>query len=344
MTAVGSTRHRLSRVLVGLLILLAIVAIAAFAAFKCSPWPSVLIIRREFSRDGINGNAALSHRVPPGIRTQAAIQYNANDPNALLDIYRPVALDGHALPVVFWIHGGGYIAGSRTEMANYARILAAGDYAVVAVDYPLAPEHPYPVPVVALNHALTFLSDNAAQLHLDRNRFILAGDSAGAQLAAQIALLVSSPVYAKAMGIHPGIARSQLLGTVLFCGPYDGRVIVSEASSSKLARTFIWSYFGSLNPPVSMLDAFSIVPHVTPEFPASFISVGNIDVLAPQSYALADALRHQGVHVETLFYPASHTPALDHEYQFDLALPESNEALKQTQAFLLGLTAHKSGQ
>lgn len=107
MTAVGSTRHRLSRVLVGLLILLAIVAIAAFAAFKCSPWPSVLIIRREFSRDGINGNAALSHRVPPGIRTQAAIQYNANDPNALLDIYRPVALDGHALPVVFWIHGGG---------------------------------------------------------------------------------------------------------------------------------------------------------------------------------------------------------------------------------------------
>jgi acetyl esterase/lipase len=342
MTAVGSTRHRLSRVLAGLLILLTIVAITTFAAYKCSPWPSVLIIRREFGRDGVDGNAALSNRVPPGIRTQAAIQYNANDPNALLDIYRPAALDGHALPVIFWIHGGGYVAGSRTEMANYARILAAGGYAVIAADYPLAPEHPYPVPVAALNRALVFLSDNAASLQLDRNQFILAGDSAGAQLAAQIALVVSSPAYAKATDIHPGIARSQLLGTVLFCGPYDGREIVSEASSSRLARTFVWSYFGSPNPSPSTLDAFSIAPHVTSEFPASFISVGNIDALAPQSYVLADALRHQGVHVQTLFYPAGHTPALDHEYQFDLTLPESNEALKQTQAFLLSLTTHKS--
>jgi acetyl esterase/lipase len=120
MTAVGSTRHRLSRALVVPLILLTILSVAAFAAFKCSPWPSVLLIRREFNRDGIEGNAALSKRVPPGIRTQAAIQYDANDPNALLDIYRPAALDGHALPVVFWIHGGGYIVGSRTDISNYA--------------------------------------------------------------------------------------------------------------------------------------------------------------------------------------------------------------------------------
>lgn len=344
MTAVVSTGQRLSRVLVVLLSLLVIVGIAVFAAFKCSPWPSVFLIRREFSRSGIDSDAALSHRVPPGIRMQLAIQYDPNDPTALLDIYRPAALDERALPIVFWIHGGGYIAGSRTEMANYARILAAGGYAIVAVDYPLAPEHPYPLPVVALNRALTFLSDNAARLQLDRHQFILAGDSAGAQLAAQIALLVSSPAYAKATGMRPGIARSQLLGTVLFCGPYDGREIVSEGSSSRLARTFVWSYFGSPNPPLSTLDAFSIAPHVTPEFPASFISAGNIDALAPQSYALADALRHQGVRVETLFYPASHTPPLDHEYQFDLALPESNEALKQTQAFLLGLTTRQSSQ
>lgn len=344
MTGASLTKYRLKRVLVVILILLVIIAIATYAAFKCSPWPSVFLIRREFSRSGIESDAALSHRVPPGIRTQVAIQYDPNDPGALLDIYRPAAFDDRALPIVFWIHGGGYIAGSRTEMANYARILAAGGYAVVAVDYPLAPEHPYPAPVVALNRALMFLSDNAAPLQLDRHQFILAGDSAGAQLAAQIALLVSSPAYAKATGMHPGIARSQLLGTVLFCGPYDGRSIVSEASSSWYSRAYIWSYFGSLNPPVSTLDAFSIAPHVTPEFPASFISVGNVDALAPQSYALADALRHQGVHVETLFYPASYAPPLDHEYQFDLTLPESNETLKQTQAVLLELTTHKSSQ
>lgn len=344
MTVVGSTRHRLRRVWLVLPIMLAILVAAVFVAFKCSPWPSVFLIRREFGRDGINANAALSHRVPPGIRTQAAIQYDPKDPNALLDIYRPAALDHHALPVVIWIHGGGYIAGSRAEMASYARILAADGYVVVAVDYPLAPEIRYPVPVVALNRALTFLSDNALQLQLDRNQFILAGDSAGAQLAAQIALLISSPAYATSTGMHPGIERSQLLGTVLFCGPYDGRLIVSEASWEWYSHAFVWSYFGSLRPSASTLDAFSIVPHVTPEFPPSFISVGNVDALAPQSYALADALQHQGVRVETLFYPPSHTPPLDHEYQFDLTLPESNEALKRTLAFLRRLTAHKSSQ
>jgi acetyl esterase len=334
MTAVGSTRHRLSRALVVPLILLTILSVAAFAAFKCSPWPSVLLIRREFNRDGIDGNAALSKRVPPGIRTQAAIQYDANDPNALLDIYRPAALDGHALPVVFWIHGGGYIAGSRTDISNYARILAADGYAVVAVDYPLAPENHYPVPIIALDRALAFLSANATQLQLNRDEFVLAGDSAGAQLAAQIALLISSPVYAKATGMHPGIQRTQLVGALLFCGPYDGRSIVSEASTSWYSRAFIGSYFGSLNPPVSTLDVFSVALHVTPDFPPSFISVGNADEMAPQSVALADALRHQGVHVETQFYPASHTPPLDHEYQFDLTLPEANETLKRAQAFL----------
>jgi acetyl esterase len=344
MTVDGQVLHRLSRVLVVLLISLLIVVAAALVAFKCSPWPSVLWIRHEFARDGVAGNAALSNRVPPGIRAQVAIQYDPKDPHALLDIYRPIALDANALPIVFWIHGGGYIAGNRADMENYARMLAADGYAVVVVDYPLAPEIHYPAPVIALNHALTFLSGNAVRLQLDRHQFILAGDSAGAQLAAQVALLISSPAYAKATGMRAGIERSQLLGAVLLCGPYDARAIVSEASSSWLARTFVWSYFGSLDPPASILDAFSIAEHITPEFPPSFINVGNVDALAPQSYALADALQHQGVYVETLFYPASHTPPLDHEYQFDLTLPESNETLKRTQAFLRSLIGHKSSQ
>lgn len=344
MTVAGSTRRRLSRALGIFVTVLVIVVTAAVVAYQCSPWPSVLMIRHEFAREGIDGNAALSDRVPPGIRTQAAIQYAPGDPGALLDIYRPASLDGHALPIIVWIHGGGYIAGSRTDMANYARLLAAGGYAVVAVDYPLAPENHYPAPVIALNRALAFLSDNAARLQLDRNRFVLAGDSAGAQLAAQLALLVSSPAYAASTGMHPGIERAQLLGTVLFCGPYDGRSIVSEASSERLARTFVWSYFGSLDPPSPTLDAFSIAPHVTREFPPSFISVGNVDALAPQSYALAKALLHQGVHVETLFYPPSHTPPLDHEYQFDLNSPDANESLQRMQAFLRGLTERTSGQ
>jgi acetyl esterase/lipase len=330
-------RHRLRRALWIASLTAALLAIAIFIAFKSSPWPSALLIRWAFERGGAATNAALSAHVPPGIRTESGLRYDPDDPAALLDIHRPAALDGRPLPIIVWIHGGGFVAGDRGEIANYARILAADGYAVVAVDYSLAPATRYPVPVQQINRALTFLSGNASRLQLDRNRFILGGDSAGAQLASQLAALASSAEYANSTSLHPGLAREQLRGVVLFCGPHDGRLMAGRVSSSWFVRTVMWSYFGSPTPPQATLQSFSVVPHVTPAFPPAFITVGNEDPLAPQSLALAHALQRQGVRVETLFYPASHTPPLGHEYQFDLSRPESREALSRTRAFLRGL-------
>jgi acetyl esterase len=307
--------------------------VTAFVASKLSPWPSAMVIRWAFERDGAATNAALGAQAPSDIRTQAGLRYDPNDPRALLDIHRPTALEGRRLPVVVWIHGGGFIAGSRKDLANYARILAADGYAVAAVDYALSPEARYPAAVQQLNRALAYLSANAVQLQLDADRFILGGDSAGAQLASQLAALASSPDYAAATGLYPGISREQLRGVVLFCGPHDARLMPTDASSW-FVRTVMRSYLGSATPPRATLLAFSVVPHVTSAFPPAFITVGNDDPLAAQSFALADALQRQGVRVETLFYPASHAPPLKHEYQFDLSRPESREALRRTRAFL----------
>ncbi len=336
-------RHRLRRALLAASSVVALLAIAAVIAFKVSPWPSALVIRWVFERGGTATNAALSAHVPQGIRTEAALRYDPDDPAALLDIHRPSAFDGRPLPVIVWIHGGGFVAGSRGESANYARILAADGYAVVVVDYSLAPGVRYPVPVRQINRALGFLSENAARLQLDRKRFILGGDSAGAQLASQLAALASSPDYASSTKLRPGLTREQLRGVVLFCGPHDARLMASRASSSWFLRTVMWSYLGTTAPPQATLQAFSVVPNVTPAFPPAFISVGNDDPLAPQSLALAGALRRQGVRVETLFYSPSHSPPLGHEYQFDLSRPESREALSRTRAFLRSLDGDSGG-
>lgn len=317
--------------------LVSALAAMVFVAFQASPWPSALVIRWVFDRGGAQTDAALAAHVPPGIRTDAGLRYDPRDPAALLDIHRPSALVGRALPVIVWIHGGGFVAGSRRDVANYARILAADGFAVVTVDYPLAPAARYPIPVRQVNRALAYLSDNASRLGLDRERFILGGDSAGAQLAAQVAALATSPGYAAAAGIPPGITREQLRGAVLFCGPHDARLMARQADSSWFLRTVIWSYLGSPRPPLATLREFSVPPHVTPDFPPSFISVGNGDPLAPQSVALANALQRQGVRVDTLFYPASHVLPLGHEYQFDLSRREARDALQRTRAFLRDL-------
>jgi acetyl esterase/lipase len=316
---------------------LAMTVVASVTAFTISPWPSALALRWMFERDGHAANAALSAYVPAGIRTSANVRYDPSDSRALLNIYRPSALDGHRLPVIVWIHGGGYVGGSRGAVANYARILAADGYAVIAVDYPLAPGAHYPEPVRQLSRALRFLSEHAEQLKLDSSRFILGGDSGGAQLASQLAALASSRDYAQVTGLNAGISISQLRGVVLFCGPHDGRLTALKGKLSWFVRIVMWSYLGSTSPSDATVQAFSVVPHVSSTFPPAFISVGNGDPLAPQSFALADALRRHGVRAETLFYPASHDPSLPHEYQFNLSLPEAREALSRTRAFLRDL-------
>jgi len=62
---------------------------------------------------------------------------------------------------------------------------------------------------------------NAERLHIDRDRIVLAGDSAGAQLTSQLAAIVTNPDYAREMGITPALDATQLKGLVLCCGIYN---------------------------------------------------------------------------------------------------------------------------
>ena len=331
MVAQDSSGRRLQRLLWGVCIGIVTVGALGALAVQVSPWPSAMLIRLAFDHGGARTNAALASQVPPGIHSESGLRYDPADIDALMDIHRPSSMHGKALPVIVWIHGGGFVAGSRGDVANYARMLAADGYAVVAVDYSLAPEHRYPLPVHQLNRALTFLSDNAERLQLDMSRLVLGGDSAGAQLAAQLALIATSTEYAQVMAISSAVSSAHLRGVVLFCGPLDGGSMTS--SPSWFGRTVVWSYFGSTSPPPEH-DTFSIAPRVTRHFPPTFITVGNGDPLAPQSMALAEALQGEGVWVDALFYPAPHRPKLGHEYQFDFALPEAREAFARTRAFL----------
>jgi acetyl esterase/lipase len=80
-----------------------------------------------------------------------------------------------------------------------------------------------------------------------------------------------------------------------------------------------WSYIGykdfTHHPKA---DECSVVRHVTPAYPPSFVSAGNADPLIADSLAMAEALAANGVPVERLFYPRDHNPPLGHEYQFRL--------------------------
>ena len=103
-------------------------------------------------------------------------------------VYTPLG-DG-PFPVVVFYHGGGFTIGSLTSHDPVARRICAETGAlVVAVDYRLAPEHPFPAAVEDAFAALQWVGDNASSIGGDPSRLAVTGDSAGGNLSAVVCLL-----------------------------------------------------------------------------------------------------------------------------------------------------------
>lgn len=294
-------------------------AAAAATAFVCSPWPAALLIRGVFYR-GASQLVAQMEPYAPDVTEHRGIRYQDDAGTRRLDIYLPPGHTGETrAPVVFWVHGGAWISGSRRDVAPYLRMLAARGFAAVGVDYSVAPGSRYPQALQELDQALMFLQSHAGKYGLDMDSVVLAGDSAGAQLAAQLAAAVSSPEYAAGLGISPALAGPQLRGALLHCGVYDLDAMGKLTGILGWGfRTALWAYTGKRRfNDTAAAAQMSVSTHATAAFPPVFISGGNGDGLtAAQSVPFAELLESLGVAVTRRFWPQDLSPALPHEAQF----------------------------
>ncbi len=122
-----------------------------------------------------------------GVKSPAVIvrthSYIVRDGRPLeLDLYRASPRSANA-PLVIMIHGGSWRGGVRGDLAPLNRYLAARGYAVAAISYRLAPEHPHPAASEDVAAAIAYLKSNAAEHGVDSSRIALIGRSAGGQLA-----------------------------------------------------------------------------------------------------------------------------------------------------------------
>ncbi len=134
------------------------------------------------------GLAGLAAAVPAPDTTGMEIEDRTvpADPNVAVRIYRPHQAQGGA---IIWLHGGGWVMGDLdTEHPWAARIAESSGAVLISVDYRLAPEHPFPAALDDAYAVLTWSYEHAAELGIDPERIAVGGHSAGAGLAAAVAL------------------------------------------------------------------------------------------------------------------------------------------------------------
>lgn len=327
--------HQLRKWLIGIAGGMLILMLAVLVWFNTSPWPGSMLVRYVFDKGGVKTASALEKHVPSNVASVLNQQYKENDPDANLDVFYPKTTGG-ALPTIVWVHGGAWVSGHKNDTDNYVKILAARGFTTVSVDYSIAPEYKYPLPVLQVNEALAYLLANAERLHIDPNQIFLAGDSAGSQIVGQVANIVANPEYAAKIGVRPELAPERLKGLLLNCGAYDLRLAHEQSGlDGWFVDTVLWAYSGKKDyAHDSEMQLASVYDYVTNSFPPSFITAGNDDPLEGQSREFARKLEKLGVQTSTLFYPEDHKPALPHEYQFNLDGSDGKQAFEQMVAFL----------
>lgn len=208
-----------------------------------------------------------------------------------LRLYRPGGLTKP--PIIVFLHGGGFILGDLESHDALCRVLAARAQAVVvAVDYRLAPEHPFPAAETDALAVLSWLETASEALDVDARRVGLAGDSAGGHIAIRTA--AAAPDRLRHLGlfyplIHPGPG---------------GRSYDVYGAGHMLTTSFLdWSwesYAGDEPLTSSRLDARQAR---LSRLPSATVVTAQFDPLRDQGQAFARHLRHEGVKTRAYDYP-----------------------------------------
>ena len=220
-------------------------------------------------------------------------------PGVSVRVHREKVASG-ALPCIYWMHGGGLILGCNVgDDPRFDRWCPRLGCMGASVEYGLAPENRYPGPLEDCYAGLKWLHAHAGELGIDASRIGIGGASAGAGLAAGLALLARDrgevPIAFQAL-IYPMIDDRQLTVSSQWNDPVW----------PPIANRYGWdSYLGDL--PREAVPYYAAAARATDlhGLPPTYISVGALDGFADEDIDYGNRLRHAGVPLEMHVYPGA---------------------------------------
>jgi len=239
--------------------------LGALLASACSP---VSVLNAMAPRDGVQAATDLTY---------------AAGGRGGVDVYAPA--DARDAPVVMFLYGGGWEAGERGMYRFVGASLAAGGVVCMIPDYRVYPEVRFPAFVEDAARAVAWGHAHAAEHGGSPERMMLMGHSAGAHIAAMLAL---NPVFLRGEGLDPAMLK----GVIGLAGPYDFLPLRTRQLRAIFGTEAQW-------------PASQPVNFVTPGAPPMLLATGNQDsvVLPRNSESLAAAMLRVAAPVRSIVYP-----------------------------------------
>lgn len=262
---------------------------------------------------------------PPGVKLVRDLQYvPGGDPSQSLDLYLPEAGSEKPLPLIVWIHGGGWSGGSKSDCPAVGYLKHG--YAAASVEYRFSQKAVFPAQIQDCQAAIRWLRANSKTYNIDPDHIGVWGESAGGHLVALLATLGGKNVFAPIGGNEDQSDRVQAVCD--WYGPTDFNTVMAQAAADANVKSVI--KFNSKDDPYSNLigvhlgadpekaTAVSPVHYVSKDSAPILIMHGTHDALVPyaQSEEFADALK--AAHVDVILQkfpgaghtgPAFHLPA-----------------------------------
>lgn len=240
------------------------------------------------------------------------------------------------LPVVIYIHGGGWVLGSLDTHDNTCRAIAKkAGVMVLAPDYGLAPEKPYPHGLDEVYATLVWARENAGGMGGDSHTIFLAGDSAGGNLAAATAIRArasNGPALAGQILIYPALSLHEF-NTASYA-TFSHGYYLTRRYMEKFRAYYVPSLSHRLSPMVSPLLATS-----TAGLPPTLIVTAQFDILRDEGEMYARRLKKDGVPVTLI-----RVKGVIHGFlKMDRLLSQADETVLDIASFINQTVLNNSG-
>jgi acetyl esterase len=328
----------LKRILIGIPVAILLLVGIVWIINQVTPKPVSLLVRKQFDTSGVEQVYPRPKDFDEKMEKIAVVEneeYPSDYQQNTMDIYLPKNKE-KTLPVLFWVHGGAYVAGDKRDCEDYLKLLCADTQQVVVnINYELSPEVKHPTPLKQLNEAISYMEDQYGSV-IDWNNVSIGGDSAGAQIASEYILAGQNSQIQQAIKVTPVLKNEQITKFVSLSGLLDPASFtqVSDNISSFLYAKCGWAYFGRKKFEQSdEVKQLTLAKNTSNWTQKVFLTDGNTNTFTEQMDQAEEALKEAGVEVTKVSYDEK-TAVLNHEYQFDMSIEQSKTTYQQLVAFM----------